>query len=406
MKNGKKLQLLFALVTNFLNFLGFSVIIPIIPFLIEKYVPDQNTIAWNVGLILSVYALCQFIAAPALGSLSDRYGRKPILLISLLGSVIGYLLLGFAGTLWILFLGRIIDGLTGGNISTVYAYVADITDPKDRGKYFGMLGAAGGFGFMIGPAVGGFTAHISLNTPLFLAAAVTFVNLVFGFFVLKESLAEEHKINTITFDHLNPFGQLKNILSIKALKSLFIVTFTFFLALNASFTIYAVFLKDIFNWNPSQIGILLFFVGVMDIVSQGILVQALLKKFHELNITTVGLILVMIGFAVGSITSITPSLILMGIAIVTINIGDGLFEPTMSGLIANSVDHKTQGRVQGANQGIQSIARVVGPLLGAFLYQYWKGLPFASESFLVAIALIITFVSFNSIKAHLRTQAA
>ena len=161
----KNRSLTFIVVTMFLNFLGFSIIIPILPFLVEQYAPNIKDIALNVGLIMAAYAFCQFIAAPGLGALSDKFGRRPILLVSLFGSIIGYLVMAIGGALWVLFLGRIIDGLTGGNISTVFAYIADITKPQERGKYYGLLGAAGGFGFMIGPAVGGLTAHFSLATP-------------------------------------------------------------------------------------------------------------------------------------------------------------------------------------------------------------------------------------------------
>src|ERR1035437_6061429 len=156
-------RLIFILFTMFLNFLGFSILFPILPFMVEKYVSNSHQIAFYVGLLLSIYALCQFFAAPGLGALSDRFGRRPILLISLFGSIVGYLILGFAGALWMLFLGRIIDGLTGGNISTIYAYMADITKPQNRGKSFGLLGAAGGVGTIIGPAIGGFVGAFHLS---------------------------------------------------------------------------------------------------------------------------------------------------------------------------------------------------------------------------------------------------
>src|SRR5579862_7784680 len=165
----------FITVSMFLNFLGFTIILPVIPFLVARYVPADQ-VGLFVGIIIAAYALCQFIAAPALGALSDRYGRRPILLVSLIGTVVGYVVFGIGGALWILFVGRIIDGLTGGNVSTMYAYVADISEPKDRGRLYGRLGAAGGFGFVVGPAVGGLVAQVSLSAPLYLAAGVTLLN--------------------------------------------------------------------------------------------------------------------------------------------------------------------------------------------------------------------------------------
>ena len=213
----------FIIVTIFLNFLGFSIIIPILPFLVGKFVHTEDAIALNVGFIMSAYALCQFIAAPGLGALADRYGRRPILLISLAGSIVGYLVMAAIGALWALFAGRIIDGLTGGNISTVYAYVADITEPKDRGKYYGLLGAAGGFGFMVGPAIGGFAAHFSLVAPLYLAAFITLLNVIWGYFILPESLHNDHRTLSVNVRHLNPFSQFGHVFQIPALKRIFAI---------------------------------------------------------------------------------------------------------------------------------------------------------------------------------------
>ncbi len=390
MENNKNLRWSFILVTMFLNTVGYSIIIPIIPFLVEKYVSDSQ-VAWYVGLLLSSYSFCQFFAAPGLGALSDRFGRKPILLISLFGSVIGYLFLGIGGSITILLVGRVIDGLTGGNVSTIYAYLADVTEPKSRGKFYGMLGAAAGFGFMIGPAIGGFLAKISLSTPLFVAAAVTFLNMVWGAMVLKESLHPDHKTNKLNLAHLNPFAQFNHVFSFSDLRRLFISAFTFFLAMNASYAVYGVYLKDVFKWGPTQIGLLLFFVGILDIISQGYLVQKLLHVYQENKVANIGLVLVGLGFAAGALVTVYPTLIFLAIAVIIINIGDGLYEPSFAGLISNAVDQKMQGRVQGASQSMQSITRVIGPLIGVWVFQYWKGLPFATESILVVISILLSY---------------
>ena len=256
-------RLIFILVTMFLNFLGFSIIIPILPFLIQRFVPNPGQLAIYVGIVFSVYALCQFLAAPALGSLSDLWGRRPILLVSLFGSVVGYLFLALGGTFWMILLGRMIDGLTGGNISTVYAYLADITDPKERSKYYGMIGAAGGFGFMIGPAVGGVLGAIHLVLPLYLAAGITLVNMIWGYFVLPESLKKENRLPKFEISHLNPFGHLFDLFSIEILEKLFITSFIFFFAFNAIYGITSIYTKDTFGWNPTGIGILLFVSGLI-----------------------------------------------------------------------------------------------------------------------------------------------
>ncbi|MDE2588290.1 MAG: MFS transporter, partial [Patescibacteria group bacterium] len=200
----KRTDILFALVTMFLNFLGFTLLIPVIPFIVEKYLPASSAsqVGLYVGFLVSAYGLCQFLSAPTLGLLSDRFGRRPILLISLLGTVIGYLFLGIGGAMWVLFAGRIIDGLTGGNISTLYAYIADVSEPNERGKLFGLLGAAGGVGFIIGPVVGGYIGAVHISLPFFVGAVVVFLNMLWGYFVLPESLAHEHKIQKIQLSHL------------------------------------------------------------------------------------------------------------------------------------------------------------------------------------------------------------
>lgn len=392
-------QMSFILLTTFLNFLGFSIIIPIIPFLVQKYVGmNHDKVALYVGLLLSSYALCQFLAAPGLGMLSDRFGRRPILLISLFGSVIGYLVMGFGGALWMLFFGRIIDGLTGGNISTIYTYIADITEPKDRGKYYGLLGAAGGVGFMLGPAIGGLTAHINLVAPLFIAAAITMANVVWGYFVLPESLHPNHRLTTVNISHLNPFFQFQHIFSVKVLKVLFLVTFIFFFAFSGLMGVNAVYMKDILNWNATQIGLTLSIVGLIDIFAQGYLVRILLTKFGESNTAIIGLIINGLGYLIYTLVAIFISPVILYLAVVTFVLGDGLFEPAISGLISNSVDRRMQGRVQGANQGIQALTRIIGPLYGVFLYRYHPNLPYLTSSILIAIAVIVLIFSFPRIK--------
>jgi DHA1 family tetracycline resistance protein-like MFS transporter len=368
--------------------------------MVEKYVSNSHQIAFYVGSLLSIYALCQFFAAPGLGALSDRFGRRPILLISLFGSIVGYLILGFAGALWMLFLGRIIDGLTGGNISTIYAYMADITKPQERGKYFGLLGAAAGVGMIIGPVIGGFLGSIYLPAPLFIAAGITLIDMLFGYFILPESLPVNLRLMHFDYKHLNPFSQFSHIFSIDILKRLFISGFIFFLAMNGLYAINAVFFKDVFSWNPAQIGLILFVIGFVDIFSQGFLINKLLPRFGEIKVSILGLVLTAVGFLMVALTSLMPSVVLIYLALIVLNIGDGLFEPSQGGLISKSVGPHMQGRVQGANQGMQSIARIAGPFIAAFIYGFGRGLPYFYEGVLVVISLVILFFSISIIKSH------
>jgi MFS transporter, DHA1 family, tetracycline resistance protein len=218
------------ILTTFLNTVGIGILIPVLPFLIEKYTGSNiEQTALYTGIITALYALCEFFAAPTLGALSDKFGRRPVLLISLLGSAFGYLLLGYGGALWILFLGRIIDGLTAGNISTVFAYVADITEPEERGKYYGIIGGTLGLGFMIGPAIGGFTASWGLSIPMFIAAGVTLLNVIWAYFALPESLQNKSNLN-LTLKSINPFSLFFSIGSNIFLRTILFASFFHFIA--------------------------------------------------------------------------------------------------------------------------------------------------------------------------------
>src|SRR5262249_49869589 len=204
--------LIFIITTVILNAMGLTLIIPIAPFLVSKYVSDPNQIGIAVAPLTSIYDICQFIVAPGLGVLSDRFGRRPVLLVCLLGSAIGYLLLGFGGALWVLFLGRAIDGLTGANNHVISAYLTGLIPPDQRGKYFGMVGALASVSVVIGPAVGGLIAQFGYEVPFYLAAVVGFANLLIGLLFMPESLPQERRIPQINVARLNPFSALRDVL--------------------------------------------------------------------------------------------------------------------------------------------------------------------------------------------------
>jgi DHA1 family tetracycline resistance protein-like MFS transporter len=402
----KKSTLAFILLTMFLSTAGFTIIIPILPFLVGKYVSVANDAIW-FGLLISVYSFCQFISGPSLGVLSDKFGRRPILLVSLAGSFIGYIVTGIGGALWILFLGRVIDGLTGGNISTVYAYIADLVQGKDRGKYYGYLGAAGGAGFIIGPAIGGFVGNFSLTAPLYIAAAVTVLNMLFGFFVLPESLEKNKRAKNFEWAHANPLFQFKELFNMKNVRWMLLFGFLFFLPLTGFQGNISIFLKNLLSFGPIGIGSVLFTVGIFDIVSQGFLTHKLLPILGEKRLMQVGLGLTGIGLLmIASLVLFHPNLITimyLYASVIILIIGDGLFEPAYSSELSNMVDHTRQGQIQGANQSMQSFSRSLGPVAAAGLYILTPSLPYIVSAAMMIVTLIAFFV-FHPTKSRSKSR--
>jgi len=383
-------------VSVFLNFTGFTLILPVIPFLVGQYVAPEQ-VGLYVGLIVSVFALCAFCSAPVLGALSDRYGRRPILMLSMLGSAIGYLIFGLGGALWILFAGRVIDGLTAGNISAVYAYVADTSAPAERGRIYGLLGAVGGLGFVLGPVAGGTLGTISPAAPLFAAAALTLANIAWIFLALPESIKRDAIHPAWRWQQLNPLTQLAHVIGISALRIPFAAAFSFFFAGAMLQSNFAVYLKDIMQLGPIGIGWVLFTVGVMDIVSQGLLTRALLPRLGAGVLTRLGLAINAIGFALIACLVFVPRIEFLLASVVVFTLGDGLFQPPMSAIIANAAPGDAQGLVQGANQSQQALARMLGPLLAAVLSPFNAAAPYWAGGLIAMAGVVILSVPRRSV---------
>lgn len=378
---------LVIVVSVFLNFMGFTVIAPVIPFLVGQYTTPGRT-AWFVGLIMSVYALCAFIAAPVLGAISDRHGRRPVLLLSLAGSAVGYGLFGIGGALWVLFAARIVEGVTAGNISTLYALVADVTPPRERGRVYGMLGATGGLGFMLGPALGGLLGEQSLAMPLFAAAALSLLNMLWIYRAVPES-RPSGTAPAFHWSALNPFGALVHALKTEALRIAFGAVFLFCLAGAMLQSNLSVFLKEVMAFGPGGIGAILFVVGVMDFLSQGLISGRLSSRFSGTSLARWGLLINAGGGLLIAGVAFAPSTTLLFFAVAVFVLGDGLFQPAASGIIANATPDDAHGRVQGANQAQQSIARFVGPICGATLYGLHPSGPYLAGAVAVGLALAL-----------------
>ncbi|MBV9614659.1 MAG: MFS transporter [Ktedonobacteraceae bacterium] len=382
------------IVIALLNTMGLTIIVPLVPFLTLRYLAHPNDLAAIVGWLTAAYGICQLIAAPGLGVLSDRFGRRPILLICILGSAAGYLIFGLGGSLWLLFLGRIIDGLTGGNISVLFGYVADITEPKDRGKYFGILGSAAGVGSLIGSAVGGLLATINYSAPFLAAAGLFLLTLVGGYFLLPESLDKEHRITSITVSELNPLKQLVSVFRWANLRWLLLAWFFYAFPVGILQTTITVLMKDSLGFNATQAGFVITLLGAVDILVQGVLVGWLLTRLGNIKLGLIAFVLVAISYLVlGSISFLaTPILLLVGIMLFA---GSGsLVENAVRGLISKIAGRHEQGRVSGAMQSVQSLGWIVGPLVGGFLYTEWGHFQtYASASLLIALAIVCLWIA-------------
>ncbi len=380
--------LFFIIFTTFLNTVGLTLIIPLAPFLIAHYVSDSGSFGLTVGWFTSAYAICQFIAAPGLGALSDRFGRRPILLLCILGSAVGYLLLGIGGALWVLFLGRIIDGLTGANGAILNAYVADIVPPAERGKYFGWIGAISAISIVLGPALGGFMAKLGYQLPFFVAGGVALTNLLFGFFFLPESLPKEQRTRSINLARLNPVSTLRNVLAMPQLRWLLaaiFLTVLAFIAISANISLFA---KDNLNWDTSAVGTLFSIFGITSIAVQALLLPWLIKRLGPLPVTIVGVMLAAASFVLISVVAADASDMLMYIAFVLLAIGEGLISPSLLTLITQATDAGSQGKVQGGNQSIQSLANMAGPLYVGEIYDHMgHAAPYLSGAGILLLSL-------------------
>lgn len=363
-----KHALLFGLIAVFLCGLGFSMIAPVVPFLVQPYTSNPGEQAIVVTLLTSVYAVCVFFAAPVLGALSDKYGRRPLLLLCLLGSAIGYFVFGIGGSLWVLFAGRIIEGITGGSISTIFAYFADIIPRDQRTKYFGWMSAVVGVGTVIGPTVGGLLAKFGYAVPMYFGAIITLVNVVYGYFFMPETLDKKNRLKEITLVRLNPFTQLASVLSMKNLKRLLVSAFLLWIPNGALQAVFSQFTMDTFNWQPALIGLMFSIIGFQDIVSQGFIMPKLLLKMSDKQIAVLGMGSEVIGYSLiaGSALFSYYPLFIAGMFI--FGFGDSIFGPSFNGMLSKAVNASEQGRVQGGSQSIQALARIIGPVIGGQIY--------------------------------------
>lgn len=361
-------KLWLILIIALLNAVGLTIVLPLFPFLISLYVPAEK-VALYLGILVSIYAVCKFFMAPIMGALSDHFGRKPILFFSLLATAVGYFTLGIGGALWVLFLGRVIAGMSAGDISALYAYVADSTQGKERTKIYGYLGAAHGIGFMIGPAIGGLLGIGYISLPFYIAGGISIITALFIYISLPETLIEEKRKQNITINDFNPFSHFEDIFRLKEARKVFVLGAYFFIALIIYQSNISIYLKDIFAWGPARIGVVFALVGLCDIVSRAILLPKLLM-FSEKSIIFGGLILMIAGFASIVLSGYLGIANLLWIAIVLITVGEGLFDPSYNNMLSRSASENKQGQLQGVNQSLHSSYEIFGPFAAGLIYLY------------------------------------
>jgi DHA1 family tetracycline resistance protein-like MFS transporter len=357
MKN-KPLASIFLIV--FIDLLGFGLILPLLPYYAETFGASDTV----VGLLVASYAAAQLVGAPILGRFSDRFGRRPILLLSLVGTLLGFLLLGFANTLWLLFAARILDGLTGGNISVAQAYITDVTDAKSRAKGLGMIGAAFGLGFIIGPASGGLLSQWGYAVPAFVAAGLVTVNLLMVALWLPESLPPEKRETAAEKRPSVNFSALTDALKRPFTGPLLITRFFFGLAFSTFQTIFALYALRRFNLDATQTGFILTYVGVLAAVVQGALVGRLSERFRDdvLIFVSVGIMaLSLLGWA------LSPSVLVLLIILAPTAFAGGILNTVISSALTKAVEPQEVGGILGLSASIESATRVIAPTVGGIL---------------------------------------
>jgi DHA1 family tetracycline resistance protein-like MFS transporter len=370
--------LLVIFLTIFVNLIGFGIIIPLLPFYAETF--GASPVA--IGMLFAVYSLCQLGAAPVLGALSDRHGRRPILIFSLAGTVVSFVLLALAGSLWVLFLARIVDGLSGGNISTARAYVADVTEPKDRARAYGLIGAAFGLGFILGPAISGLLSGISYATPIWAAAGLTLVATALAWFWLPESV---HKAQAGTGMPFRNFGAM---FARPMLRRVLAMDFVYWFSFSIFETTFALFAAARFGFDAPETGYFLAAFGVLGAVIQGGFIRPIVKRFGDKRTFDIGLACAALGLVASTIVRSVP---MFAVALVPLALGMGFGHPTMSSLVSRAARGDEQGKVQGTASAVESLSRTIGPIWGnATLERVGERTPYVSAAIFLVLTLLLS----------------
>lgn len=401
-KNQKQAAIGFIFITLLIDVIGLGIIIPVVPKLIQELIhSDISEAAKYGGWLTFAYAITQFLFSPLVGNLSDKYGRRPVLLLSLFGFSLDYLLLAFAPTITWLFIGRIIAGITGASITTAAAYIGDISNNENRAKNFGMIGAAFGLGFIIGPVLGGLLGQYGARVPFYAAAVLCLFNFLYGYFILPESLSKKHR-REFDIKRANPIGSLISLKKYPSLIGLVTAVFLLHTASHAVQSNWSYFTMYQFKWDEKMVGISLGVVGILVALVQGGLIRWINPKLGDVKSIYVGMALYTLGmFLFGFATQSW----MMFAFLIPYCLG-GIAGPALQAVIAGQVPANEQGEIQGTLTSLVSAAAIVGPPLMSTVFYYFTHneapFKFAGAPFIVGGVgmLMSTIIAYTSLKKH------
>ncbi|MFT4772355.1 MAG: DHA1 family tetracycline resistance protein-like MFS transporter [Cryomorphaceae bacterium] len=393
-RKGSKASLIFIFITILIDVIGIGIIIPVFPTLLTELSGLGLSEASRIGgWLIGAYAFMQFFFAPVLGAMSDRYGRRPIILIALLGLGIDYIFHAWAPTIAFLFVGRLLAGITGASFTVATAYIADISTPEKKAQNFGLVGAAFGLGFILGPVIGGLTAEYGVRVPFLVAAGLSLVNFLYGFFVLPESLPPEKRIAEINWKMVNPFSTFKHFKAFPALLGFMIPFFLIYIAGHAIQSTWTFYTMYRFEWNEATVGYSLAVVGIVVAIVQGGLVKYVVRAIGEKLTVIVGMSL----WSLGLILFASANREWMMFAYILPYCLGGVAAPTLQGIMSNLVPDTMQGRLQGILTSIMSLTSILGPPLMTYTFYIFSGenaiadfagAPFAVGALMMIVALI------------------
>ncbi|MBE8719989.1 TCR/Tet family MFS transporter [Sphingobacterium pedocola] len=405
MKNKTSAGLFFIFITVVIDTIGLGIIIPVMPKLIQELIHgDISEASRYGGWLVFAYAFTQFFFASVLGSLSDRFGRRPVLLISLFGFCINYLLMGFAPSIFWLFMGRLIAGVTGASHSVAAAYIADISTPQNKAQNFGLLGAAFGVGFIIGPVLGGLLGHYGARVPFFAAALLSFLNFTYGYFIVPESLKPELR-RPFNWRLANPIGAFVHINKYPIILPLIICIFLINMAAHSVQSTWSYYTMEKFHWNERMVGISLGFIGVLLMIVQAGLIRLILPKIGLRWAIILGTLLYTVSLPLYGLSTETWMLFAISIPYVLA----GIAGPSLQSYISNLVPQNEQGQIQGGITCVISLTAIIGPLMMTSLFSYFSrkstaiyfpGAPFFVAGLLALTALIIAIRYFKRFKGN------